>query len=112
MVKDFMSCVINITTDMGTEAALKDVPSIDANVVLPGWQECTLEGDQSLDGDCPLQTSGSCRVSLHRAMRIIGEEHVLHTIQRHVFDKCPGFKAWYSKAREVAKLLGKPFYPC
>ena len=110
MVRDFMQSVINITSDMGTEAALKDVPSINPNVVLPGWQESTLEPPASLDATQPLPSGVLQNVDIRRAIRIIGEEHVLHTIQRHVFDKCPGFKAWYQKAREVAKLLGKPFY--
>ena len=110
MVSNFMGSVINITSDMGTEATLKDVPSIDPNVMFPGWEECRLEEEQTLDPDSPLPSSSPRRVDLRRAMRIIGEEHVLHTIQRHIFDKCTGFKAWYQKGREVARLLGRQFY--
>ncbi len=114
MVAQLFQIIINVTSDFGVEAQLQEVPSVDPNAVLPYWDErAKLQGDSSeefggemafaLQYDAP-------RVDLRGAVRIIGEEHNLHTIQEHVFGKMPGFKAWYGRAKEVAKLLGHKFY--
>ena len=116
MVERLTSRVINLTSDMGTEVHLQEVPNINPNVVLPGWDEPKLMQTEFDDiaadprwGACQLRIPDNARVGFKHAVRIVGEEHNLHTIQEHVFGALPHFKTWYAKGKEVAKLLGHKF---
>ena len=94
-----LSKVAALCTDLGVESQLQEVPLFDPNVVLPGWDETKVMEQEPMGADDVLTLPGSQLVGFPNALRVVGEEHNLHTIQEHVTSKMPSFKKWYTDAK-------------
>ena len=94
--------MIGLTTDQGADVKLQELPAFNPNSMYPHWDESPgVESDEttleSMHGKCCQQ------ITLARATRIVGEEYILHTIQKHCFEILPSFEPWYFEAKEIGR---------
>ena len=100
--KQLVESSFAIVTDLGTEAGIPSVPTVNANGLFPAWDESQIV-DESAEQPQVVLPEDSL-ISFRGALSVAGLEHVLHNMENQICGKLRHYQKWIKAARELSKL--------
>ena len=106
----FMSEVVSVTTDQGTEKLLSNFPHTPLSSLVP-WSETCVEPPLAVDANGWDETRlfHPPTVDTTHCLHCAGMLHVVHNMMRDLKVTVPGFEAFLQEMTQVARLLGKKY---
>ena len=110
-LEEFLTGIVSITTDMGTELGLAEWHTDDINSLVPEWiRPATMQDDTVVleDRAAVAQRKWDTTFMLQWAMPIAGMMHITSNLLLEVHSNLKLFQPMSSKLEELGKLLCKP----
>ena len=104
---DFLSHVLAITTDFGTEAGLARCPAISSDDVFPHWRQEISTDNATIDTALPRPAP---MLGFTESMPVPGVEHICHNVVKRLTEVLRHFSEWRKLTKNVARLLNSQLY--
>ena len=100
-LREYLETIMNVTTDLGTEKGVGDVPDLDVSAVLPQLNMMGYADDSGMDAPCAETqecdtASSAAKFLFKNSLSLAGVLHALHGATKDLVDSMPNYEPFFS----------------